>query len=113
MPGPSGASSFVAAPVGFQPPGGRDPQDLVEFLRDYPGVRPSTVAAALTPGSGPQDPALMYWLTAWAHFRRRVGADLRIALEDALRVDPSGHAALNEAIRIISALLRTPLNEDP
>jgi len=95
----------------FIPPLGKTPDEIADLYMVNIGRRPSSIAGMLcAPGERPDD-ALLFWTETLAALQKRMGQDLANRVQDAMTADPSGAAAFDEGVAMLSRLARRPLND--
>jgi len=102
------AVSAVPQVPQFQPPKGFSARQMADFMRDNLGRRPSSLASSL----GLADPASTFWLETLAHLQRSIGRDLTDEFQSCMQRDPSGRAAFDRGVDLLSALARRPLDAE-
>ena len=96
----------------FRPPRGFSPSEMAEFLILHSGRRPASIVRMLLPSAEVLDPATVFWVSTMAHLQRSLAARLRDRVADLVRIDPTGTAAYEEAMKDLSLWIRRPTGDD-
>lgn len=100
-------------PPQFIPPRNYSTREMVDFFRQFPGRRPSSLARMLSgsPQDAEVDPQLQYWMEVMAILQQSLAQSLLDDVRDCFVVDASGNRAFEHGISRLRDLARHPLDE--
>ena len=105
--------SIPVPPPQFIPPRNCSTREMVDFFRQFPGRRPSSLARMLSGSTqdAEVDPQLHYWMEVMAILQQSLAQSLLDDVRDCFAVDASGNRAFEHGISRLRDLARHPLDD--